>query len=40
LVLFGSEQFIRDFESRVNANRLYEESARNWEGDFLFVVRP
>jgi putative sterol carrier protein len=40
LVLYGSEDFIKEFETRVNANRAYEEAAKDWEGDFLFITDP
>jgi len=40
LVLYGSEDFIKEFETRVNNNKSYEEAAKDWEGDFLFITDP
>ena len=37
---FGSEDFIKEFESRVNSNKTYEDAAKGWEGDFLFIIKP
>lgn len=39
-VLFGSAEFIQQFKDGVNANKAYEEAARDWEGDFLFIIKP
>lgn len=40
MVLFGSEEFIQQFKDTVNNNSAYEDAARDWEGDFLFVIKP
>lgn len=40
MVLFGSEAFIEEFRKSVNGNAAYADAARDWEGDFLFVIKP
>lgn len=35
---FPSREWIEAYRDRVNANEAYAEAARDWEGDFLFVV--
>jgi len=37
---FPSDEWFARFVEELNNNREYEEAARNWEGDFLFVVTP
>jgi putative sterol carrier protein len=38
MAIYPSEEWIKLFMEAVNANKNYEEAAKNWEGDFLFVV--
>ncbi len=40
LALFPSEEWIQLFKDAVNSNAVYEDAAKTWEGDFLFVVQP
>jgi putative sterol carrier protein len=40
LAKFPSEEWAKLFMEQVNANKSYEEAAKTWEGDFLFVVQP
>jgi putative sterol carrier protein len=40
LALFPSEEWIILFKDAVNTNPAYEDAAKTWEGDFLFVVQP
>jgi putative sterol carrier protein len=40
LVKFLSDEWVKCFKDKVNKNKTYEESAKNWEGDFLFVISP
>jgi putative sterol carrier protein len=40
LAIFPSEEWITLFKDSVNANAAYEDAAKTWEGDFLFVVQP
>ena len=37
---FPSEEWIKLFKDAVNSNPEYEDAAKTWEGDFLFVVKP
>jgi len=40
MAMFPSEEWIKLFKDSVNANAAYEDAAKTWEGDFLFVVQP
>jgi putative sterol carrier protein len=40
LALFPSEEWIKLFKEALNSNAAYEDAAKTWEGDFLFVVQP
>lgn len=40
MAIFPSEEWITLFKDSVNANAAYEDAAKTWEGDFLFVVQP
>jgi len=37
---FPSEEWIRAFKEELNKNEDYAEIAKDWEGDFLFIVTP
>jgi putative sterol carrier protein len=37
---FPSDEWIKELSTRLNASESYERSARDWEGDFIFVVEP
>jgi putative sterol carrier protein len=37
---FPSEAWIKELSSQLNESESYERSAKDWEGDFLFVVEP
>ncbi|MHA2018594.1 MAG: sterol carrier protein [Promethearchaeia archaeon] len=37
---FGTEEWIKAYLEKLNANKAYEESAKTWEGDFVFVIEP
>jgi len=37
---FQSDEWIKMFKNKINESREYEEAAKTWEGDFLFVVTP
>jgi putative sterol carrier protein len=39
-ISFPSDAWIKTMMEDLNASSAYFESARNWEGDFLFVVEP
>ena len=38
MVKFPSEEWINLFMQQLNANKNYEDAAKTWEGDFLFVI--
>ncbi len=40
MAMFPGEEWITLFKDSVNANAAYEDAAKTWEGDFLFVVQP
>ncbi len=40
MVKFPSEEWIKAFKEELNKNKAYEEAAKDWEGDFLFIVTP
>lgn len=37
-IKFPSDEWIKELSQRLNASESYERSAKDWEGDFLFVV--
>ena len=37
---FPSDQWIKELSRQLNASASYEKSAKDWEGDFIFVVEP
>ncbi len=37
---FPSDEWIKELSSKLNASESYERSAKDWEGDFIFVVEP
>ncbi|HIE38297.1 MAG TPA: sterol carrier protein [Anaerolineales bacterium] len=39
-VKFPSDEWIKALSAQLNASEAYEKSARDWEGDFVFVVEP
>jgi len=40
MVRFPSDEWIKIFKEKLNNNKVYEEVAKDWEGDFLFVITP
>ena len=40
MVRFPSDEWIKIFKEELNKSKAYEEVAKDWEGDFLFVVTP
>ena len=40
MVKFPSDEWIKKFKEELNKNKDFEESAKAWEGDFLFIVTP
>lgn len=37
---FSSDEWIKELSRRLNESESYERAAKDWEGDFLFVVEP
>ncbi len=37
---FPSDEWIKELSRQLNASEVYEKSAKDWEGDFIFVVEP
>ncbi len=37
---FGSPEWVQALMQELNTSPAYEDAARNWEGDFYFVVDP
>ena len=40
MAFFPSDEWVRQFKDALNNNTSYEEVAKDWEGDFLFIVTP
>ena len=37
---FPSDEWIKELANQLNASQAYERAAKDWEGDFIFVVEP
>jgi len=37
---FPSDEWIKELSRQLNASEAYEKAARDWEGDFIFIVEP
>jgi putative sterol carrier protein len=37
---FPSDEWIKELSNQLNASETYERSAKDWEGDFVFIVEP
>lgn len=40
MVRFPSDEWIKIFKEEINKNKAYEDVAKDWEGDFLFIITP
>jgi putative sterol carrier protein len=40
MAAFGSTEWVQAFHEAINSSKAYEDAARNWEGDFYFVIEP
>jgi putative sterol carrier protein len=38
--IFPSEEWLRGLEAKLNSDARYNEIAKNWEGDLLFLIDP
>ncbi len=39
-VVFPSDEWVKALENELNQSPAYNDAAKNWEGDFYFVVEP
>ena len=39
-VVFPSEEWVHSLKAELNSSPAYGEAAKNWEGDFYFVIDP
>lgn len=39
-LIFATEAWIQQFHDEVNSSEAYRKAAKNWEGDFYFIVEP
>jgi putative sterol carrier protein len=39
-ILFGTEEWINAYVDAVNGSKAYEDAAKTWEGDFVFICEP
>jgi putative sterol carrier protein len=39
-IKFPSDEWIKALSDKLNESEAYEKSAKDWEGDFVFVVEP
>ena len=39
-IKFPSDEWIQELSNQLNQSESYEKSAKDWEGDFVFVVEP
>jgi len=37
---FGSQPWLDAFVTAINGSKAYEEAAKDWEGDFYFILEP
>ncbi len=37
---FPSDEWIKELSNKLNESEAYEKSAKDWEGDFVFIVDP
>jgi len=38
--MFPSKEWLQGLESKLNSDPRYQELAKNWEGDLLFLIEP
>lgn len=38
MALFGSQEYLDEVAKLLNADAAYAEAAKNWEGDFLYIL--
>lgn len=40
MALFGSQEALDELANLLNNDAAYAEAAKNWEGDFLYIIEP
>ena len=35
---FPTDEWVKEFASQINGSKAYEESGKDWEGDWIFIV--
>lgn len=38
--VFPGEEWFEEFVRTLNESESYADAAKNWEGDFLFIIEP
>lgn len=38
--IFPTQEWLKEFETKLNSDDRYAQIARNWEGDMYFVIEP
>ena len=39
-IQFATEQWLKELANQLNQSEAYERSAKDWEGEFLFIAEP
>ena len=39
-LMFPSEEWLKALVSEINSSEVYRDVAKNWEGDFYFIIEP
>jgi putative sterol carrier protein len=39
-IKFGSSEWVQALHNELNTSQAYADAAKNWEGDFYFIVEP
>ena len=39
-LLFPSEEWLKALVDELNSSQAYQDAAKNWEGDFYFIIEP
>jgi putative sterol carrier protein len=37
-IKFPSDEWVKEFSNQINSSKAYEESGKDWEGDWIFIV--
>jgi putative sterol carrier protein len=39
-LMFPSEEWLKALVNEINSSEVYKDAAKNWEGDFYFIIEP